>query len=50
MLKMELPGKGKRPKRRFMDAVRGDMALAEVTEEDAEVGTEWRWTIGCGDL
>ena len=32
-LRMELPGKRKRgrPKRRFMDAVREDMAVAEVT-------------------
>ena len=36
MRRMELPGKRKqgRPKRRFMDAVREDMAEAEVTEED----------------
>ena len=39
MLRMELPGKTKRgrPKRRFMDAVREDTAVVEVTEEDAEV-------------
>ena len=51
MLRMELPGKRKRgsPKRRFMDAVREDMAVVEVTEEDAEVWTEWRWRIHCGD-
>ena len=38
MLKTELPGKRKcgRPKRRSMDAVREDMAVVEVTEEDAE--------------
>ena len=38
MLRMELPGNGKRgrPKRRFMDAVREDMAVVEVTEEDAD--------------
>ena len=50
-LRMELPGKRKRgmPKRRYMDAVRGDMARAEVTEEDAEDRTEWRWKILCGD-
>ena len=37
---MELPGKRKRgrPKRRFMDALREDMTLVEVTEEDTEVG------------
>ena len=38
MLTMELPGKRKwgRPKRRFMDVVREDMAVVEVTEEDTE--------------
>ena len=51
MLRMELPGKRKRgsPKRRFMDAVREDMTVVEVTEEDAEDRTEWRWRIHCGD-
>ena len=36
MLRMELPGKRKRgrPKRRFMDVVKEDMAEFEVTEED----------------
>ena len=38
MSRMELPGKRKRgrPKRRYMDAVREDMAVVEVTEENAE--------------
>ena len=38
MLRMELPGKRKlgRPKRRFMDVVKEDMAVVEVTEEDAD--------------
>ena len=38
MLRMELPGKRKRgrPKRRFMDVVKEDMAVVEVTEEDTE--------------
>ena len=51
MLKLEVPGKNKwgRPKRRFMGAVRWGMAVVEVTEEDAEDGTKWRWTIRCGD-
>ena len=51
MLRMELPGKRKqgRPKRRFLDAVREDIAVAEVTEEDAEDMTEWRLKIRCGD-
>ena len=36
MLRMELPGKRKRgrPKRRFMDVVKENMAEVEVTEED----------------
>ena len=36
MLRMELPGKRKRgrPKRRFMDVVKEDMAEVEVKEED----------------
>ena len=36
MLRMELPGKRKRgrPKRRFMDVAKEDMAEVEVTEED----------------
>ena len=36
MRRMELPGKRKRgrPKRRFMDVVKEDMAEVEVTEED----------------
>ena len=44
---MELPGKRKRgrPKRRFMDAAREDMAVVEVMEEDAEVRIKWRWKI-----
>ena len=41
MLRMELPGKRKwgRSKRRFMDAVKEDMAMVEVTE-DAEDRTK----------
>ena len=47
MLMMELSGKRKRgrPKRRCMGTVREDMAEVEVTEEDAEDGSEWRWNI-----
>ena len=39
MLRMELPGKRKRgrPKRRFMDVVKEDMAEVEVTEEDIQL-------------
>ena len=38
MMRMELPGKRqrRRPKRRYMDAVTEDMAVVEVTEEDAD--------------
>ena len=32
-----------------MDAVKDDMAVVEVTEEDAEDRTEWRWELCCGD-
>ena len=40
MLRVELPGRRKRGthKRRFMDAVREDMTVDEVTEEDAQDG------------
>ena len=52
MLMMEFPGKRKRgrPKRRFMDVVKEDMAEVEVTEEDTEDRNKWRWIIRCGDL
>ena len=45
MMRMELPQKRKqgKPKRRFMDAVREVMAVAEVMEEDAEYWNKWRW-------
>ena len=51
VLRMELPGKRKRgrPKRMFMDVVKEDMAEVEVTEEDAEDRSNWRWKIRCGD-
>ena len=51
MLRMELPGKRKRgwPKRRFIDVVKEDMAEVEVTEEDAEDRSNWRWKLRCGD-
>ena len=45
MLRMELPGKRKRgrPKRRFMDVVKEDMAEVEVDRNN------WRRKIRCGD-
>ena len=51
MLRMELPGKRKRgrPKRRFMDVVKEDMAKVEVTEEDTVDRRNWRKKIRCGD-
>ena len=51
MLRKELAGKRKRgrPKRRFMDVVKEDMAEVEVTEEDTEVSNKWRWKIHCCD-
>ena len=43
MLSFELPGKSKRgrPKRRFMDVEKEDMAVVEVTHEDTEDGNNW---------
>ena len=32
-----------------MDAIREEMAVVEVTEEDAENRAELRWKIRCGD-
>ena len=51
MLRMELPGKRKRgrSKRRFMDVMKEDMVEVEVTEEDTEDRSNWRWKIRCGD-
>ena len=51
MLRMELPGKRKRgrPKRRFMDVVKEDMAEVEVTEEDTVDRRNCRKKIRCGD-
>ena len=48
---MELQGKRKRgrPKRRFMDVVKDDMAEVEVTEEDTVDRKNWRRKIRCGD-
>ena len=48
---MKLPGKRKRgrPKRRFMDVVKEDMAEVEVTEEDTVDRRNWRKKIRCGD-
>ena len=51
VLRMELPGQRKqgRPKMRFMDVVKEDMAEVEVTEEDTVYRNNWRWKIRCGD-
>ena len=38
-----------RPKRRFMDLVKEDLAEVEVTEEDTEDMNNWRWKIRCGN-
>ena len=48
---MELPGKRKRgrPKRRFMDVVKEDVAEVEVTAEDTVDRNNWRRKIRCGD-
>ena len=51
MLRMELPGKRKRgrPKMRFMDVVKEDMAEVEVMEEDTVDRNNWRRKIRYGD-
>ena len=45
MIRMELPGKGKRgrPKRSCIDAMREDMAAVEVTEVWRMQKFKWRW-------
>ena len=40
-MRMELPGKRKMTKMRLLDVVREDMAVVEVTEEDAEDRNKW---------
>ena len=35
--------------RPIMDAVREDMIVVEVTEDDADDRTKWGWKICCGD-
>ena len=51
MLRMELPEKRKRgrPRMGLMHAVRENVAVPEVTEDDAEDRNEWRLKIRCGD-
>ncbi|XP_063850963.1 uncharacterized protein LOC135094636 [Scylla paramamosain] len=51
MLDMDLAGMRKRgrPKRRYMDAVKGDMQVVGVTEEGTEDRAHWRRVICCGD-
>ena len=53
MPRMKLQGKRKRgrPKRRFMDVVKEDMAEVEVKEdtEDRIHRNNWRWKIRCGN-
>ena len=48
---MELPGKRKRgrPKRRFMDVLKEDMAEVEMTKEDTVDRNNRRRKIRCGD-
>ena len=50
-LSMELPGKrGRgRPKRRFMDAIREDLEVVKIREEDALDRRKWKGAIRCGD-
>ena len=51
MLRMEWAGKRKRgrPKRRFIDVVKEDIAEVEVTDEDTVDRNNWRRKIRCGD-
>ena len=51
VLKMALPEKRKRgrPKRKYQDLVKEDMAAAKVTEEDAMNRDRWRRMIRCVD-
>ena len=51
VLAMELPGKrGRgRPKRRFMDTTREDLAVVKIREEDALDRRKWKGAIRCGD-
>ena len=50
MLEMELPGRRRRgrPKRRYMDAVNGDMQIVGVRVEDTENSVKWKTVIHCG--
>ena len=51
LLRMELPGKKKRVrrKRRFIDAAKEDMIVVALTEEDTYDRTNRRRKILCGD-
>ena len=51
VLEMALPGRRRRgrPKRRFMDAVREDMSMVGVVEDDAQDRARWKRLIRCGD-
>lgn len=47
MLKMELPGRRKRPRRSFMDVEK--RRTCRGLAEDARDGVRWRRMICCGD-
>ena len=49
VIEMELPGARRRgrPKRRFMEAVREDMQVGGVREEDTENRLKWETIIRC---
>ena len=51
MLRMGLPGERKRgrPKKRFLDAVKEDMKVVGLTEEDARDRVKWKRMFCCGD-
>ena len=48
---MALPGRRRRgrPKRRFMDAVKEDMSMVGVVEDDAQDRARWKRLTRCGD-
>ena len=48
-LMMELPGNGEGLKGGLVMGVREDMALVDVTEDNADDMADWRCKIRCGD-
>ena len=48
MMEMELPGKRRRLKRRFLDVVKEDMGQVGAKETDVEDRKMWQMMIRCG--